>query len=1006
MKARIITSLMALAALLAVSCSKETGRQQEETSLPQAAISVQASVSELTKAATAGAETSFEAGDQLSLYVWTGSAAAVSSKKVVDGVVNTFDGTLWTPASRMLWKNVRDPHFFLGIFPAREVSSFTEDPVTSGEDLLVATVLGDGIVAPQTTTAPPVDLVFDHMMARLNVNVKYRNQWGGVPEDAVVVAKAATQGTIDYLTKTITPGTVTTQALTATAAATGYDATYSALCLPQEGVRTIEFVIDGQKLVYTHAVDLPLAAGTVTTLSLLVGKDKIAVDDNTVSDWDEGEIENPSDPVSAQIGDVTRPLTLKAAEDGTTVTFRNKSRGTVTWITGDGRTGNIIRNATGSISLDKGQKVWFLGNGSNRNYSDGDVDGSSLISMDKDCEAYGNVMSLLDPNFASLTTLPSISSFSYLFKGQTHLKNNADEGLILPATELTSRCYRGMFQGCTGLTQVVVNATAEIETGTQDWLSGVPGEGFALVTPVPLQWRMGDVLAWGATVCTLGENGVEKVYTTPTIVAETLTYNGTAQKLINPGTAHKDGLVLEYSPDGGSTWGTAIPTGTDARNYSVYCRVKDGSEYSAQSAAMNKTIQPKVVTSPAITLSQTSYVYNGAACKPSVTSVKDGNNTIASSEYTVSYSNNINTGTATVTITDKSGGNYTVSGSKTFTIQPKVVTSPVITLSQTSYVYNGAACKPSVTSVKDGTVTIPASEYTVSYKNNINAGTATVTITDKSGGNYTVSGSKTFTINKATPSFSLSSSSVNFASGDAIDASKTVTITYNGDGALSASSSNTSLATVSRNNKTLTITRKSTNAGTCTITVSAAAGTNYAAPSSKTINVSLALGDTGKPLQDSSYGDYVCSNGKAYSSKTEMPSGTSDVGFVIYKNGKNGYVIGPHQVFEGSSKDDHSSWAKAAGNFYVKNLNDTQALNWVIGSKSDYGNCGISDSSMGSFFTVLSTYGYGSADDTGFYPVAEPYTIFSGNPSYSGFYTFSDTSWGLFLVYAYPIIKF
>ncbi|MBR0245309.1 MAG: hypothetical protein IJQ61_02400, partial [Bacteroidales bacterium] len=51
-------------------------------------------------------------------------------------------------------------------------------------------------------------------------------------------------------------------------------------------------------------------------------------------------------------------------------------------------------------------------------------------------------------------------------------------------------------------------------------------------------------------------------------------------------------------------------------------------------------------------------------------------------------------------------------------------------------------------SVKDGTVTIPSSEYTVGYTNNVNAGTATVTITDKSGGNYTVSGSKTFTINK------------------------------------------------------------------------------------------------------------------------------------------------------------------------------------------------------------------------------------------------------------------
>jgi len=733
MKARIITSLMALAALLAASCAKESG-QKETVPLPQVPISVEASVSGLTKAVTNGLQTSFEANDQLTLYAWTGSAAAVSSKKVVDGVVNTFDGTKWTPASTMLWKNVFDAHYFLGISPARTVNSFTADPVSSSEDLLVATVLGDGIVAPQTVTAPPVALEFSHVMAWLKVNVKYRNQWGGVPE-AVVTTAAATAGTIDYLTKTITPGTVATQTLAAaTTAAEGYDATYTALCIPQ-GISTINFTIAGQTLVYTHSEDIVLEAGKVTTLTLLVGKDKIALENNTVSDWEEGVIENPSEPGSAQLGDVTRPLTLKAAEDGTTVTFRNKSLGTVTWITGDGRTGNIIRNATGSISLDKGQKVWFLGNGSNRNYSDGDVDGSSLISMDKDCEVYGNIMSLLNSSFATLTTLPDYNTFSYLFKGQTHLKNNADEGLILPATELTSRCYRGMFQGCTGLTQVVVNATAEIETGTQDWLSGVPGAEFSLITPVPLQWRMGDKLPWGATVCTLGENGVEKVYTTPTIVAETLTYNGTAQKLINAGAAHKDGLVLEYSPDAGSTWGTAIPTGTDARNYSVYCRVKDGDAYSVQSAAMNKTIQPKVVTNPTITLSQTSYTYNGSACKPSVTSVKDGNNTIASSEYTVGYSNNINAGTATVTISDKTGGNYTVSGSKTFTINKvpcSVASAPTaksLTFNGSRSNYNGSA----QTLVNAGTASGGSMKYKVG-----NGGWSTNLPSATNAGTYTV----------------------------------------------------------------------------------------------------------------------------------------------------------------------------------------------------------------------------------------------------------------------------
>ena len=73
------------------------------------------------------------------------------------------------------------------------------------------------------------------------------------------------------------------------------------------------------------------------------------------------------------------------------------------------------------------------------------------------------------------------------------------------------------------------------------------------------------------------------------------------------------------------------------------------------------------------------------------------------------------------------------------------VSNPTITLSGTSFEYTGEAIKPTVT-VKDGSTTIPASEYTVSYSNNKNVGMATVTITDKKGGNYTVSGSATFEI--------------------------------------------------------------------------------------------------------------------------------------------------------------------------------------------------------------------------------------------------------------------
>lgn len=730
MKARIITSLMALAALLAASCAKESG-QKETAPLPQVPISVEASVSGLTKAVTNGLQTSFEANDQLTLYAWTGSNAAVPEKKVVSGVVNTFNGTTWTPASTMLWKNVSDAHYFLGISPARTVTNFTADDVSSSEDLLVATVLGDGIKAPQTVTAPPVALEFSHVMAWLKVNVKYRNQWGGVPKGITVTAKAATGGTINYLTKTITPGEVATQTLAAaTTAAEGYDATYTALCIPQ-GISTINFTIAGQTLVYTHSEDIVLEAGKVTTLTLLVGKDKIALENNTVSDWAEVEIENPSDPVSAQLGDVTRPLTIKAKENGTTVTFTDRSSGDVTWITSDGRSG-IINLIDNTVSLAAGQRVWFIGDGTNSAFGTGAENTSSCIALNKDAEVYGNIMSLLGPNFATATTLPGNNTFAYLFSGQTHLKNSAEEGLYLPATTLTAGCYRGLFKGCTGLSQVVVNATdISASNGLTDWVNGIAGAGFGLVTPNPKQWKMGDNLPWGATVYTQGESGLEAVYTTPTALATNLTYNGSAQTLINAGTAHKDGVVLEYSTDG-NTWSTSVPTGTNAGNYNVYCRVQGGG---VTSAALKVTIAAKTVTNPAITLATSAYTYDGSAKTPAVSSVKDGSVTIPSSEYTVGYSNNINAGTATVTITDKSGGNYTVSGSKTFTINKvpcSVASAPTaksLTFNGSRSNYNGSA----QTLVNAGTASGGSMKYKVG-----NGGWSTNLPSATNAGTYTV----------------------------------------------------------------------------------------------------------------------------------------------------------------------------------------------------------------------------------------------------------------------------
>lgn len=81
----------------------------------------------------------------------------------------------------------------------------------------------------------------------------------------------------------------------------------------------------------------------------------------------------------------------------------------------------------------------------------------------------------------------------------------------------------------------------------------------------------------------------------------------------------------------------------------------------------------------------------------------------------------------------------------------KSFTKAKITLSKTSYVYNGKTKKPKVT-VKIGKKKIAKKNYTIKYKNNKNAGTAKVTIKAKKGkkAKYKGSKSKTFKIKKAT----------------------------------------------------------------------------------------------------------------------------------------------------------------------------------------------------------------------------------------------------------------
>ncbi len=89
----------------------------------------------------------------------------------------------------------------------------------------------------------------------------------------------------------------------------------------------------------------------------------------------------------------------------------------------------------------------------------------------------------------------------------------------------------------------------------------------------------------------------------------------------------------------------------------------------------------------------------------------------------------------------------------TYMAPKKSLEGAEIKLGTTSYVYNGKSRKPSVKVYRNGNE-VPTDCYSVSYKNNVNVGTATVTVTGK--GNYEGTAKATFKITKATNNFTAS----------------------------------------------------------------------------------------------------------------------------------------------------------------------------------------------------------------------------------------------------------
>ena len=149
------------------------------------------------------------------------------------------------------------------------------------------------------------------------------------------------------------------------------------------------------------------------------------------------------------------------------------------------------------------------------------------------------------------------------------------------------------------------------------------------------------------------------------------------------------------------------------------------------------------ISKASVTLSTSTYAYDGKAKKPGVTVKLNGKALKNGTDYIVSYSNNTKVGTATVKITGK--GNYTGSVSKTFKIKNNFKKATVSGISNKSY--TGKNITQSITVKYNGKTLKNGTDYTVSYSSNKKIGTATVKIAGK--GSYTGTITKTFKINPA-----------------------------------------------------------------------------------------------------------------------------------------------------------------------------------------------------------------------------------------------------------------
>lgn len=242
---------------------------------------------------------------------------------------------------------------------------------------------------------------------------------------------------------------------------------------------------------------------------------------NADANWPSGASGIPENWTRVNEDDLTKPLTFRATQDGSSVTL--KFSGNPTGVFQTSRDGGNTWTDYGFntvIALNTGDEVSFRVKDNGRsNQTSNDY---SSFEMTGKIEAWHNVMSLYRTDgFATQLILRSYA-FKSLFKGCTSLTKapalpattlntycytamflgcqSLTKAPVLPAKVLIPNCYSAMFRGCQSLKEVRIAAIKTATDALSGWLKGVSATGDFYCDP-------------NSTIFPSGESGIPQNWT-------------------------------------------------------------------------------------------------------------------------------------------------------------------------------------------------------------------------------------------------------------------------------------------------------------------------------------------------------------------------------------------------------------------------------------------------------------------------------------------------------------